>query len=223
MEHVDYVGCMLDTLMLAEAPAGACRSDGREKLPEQIDRGMNNSKVASVLQDIADMLEMKGEITFKVRAYQRAARSLEGLPVGVEQLLEQGSLREVAGIGEALENPNVDVLAHPSCRLLGERDAVAVDWEVVFQAALLTDTALEINAMPVRLDLRDIHVLRAKEIGVKLAIDTDSHSPDQLKYMRFGVSVARRGWCEAEHILNTKPLEEVRGFLKRRGSGLDRK
>jgi len=115
----------------------------------------------------------------------------------------------------AIKNPHVDVLAHPTCRLLGDREPIMVDLEAIFRAAAETNTALEINAMPNRLDLKDIHVLRAKALGVKLIIDTDAHSTSHLDLIRFGIGVARRGWCEAKHILNTRPLEEVEAFLKR--------
>jgi DNA polymerase (family 10) len=108
---------------------------------------------------------------------------------------------------KALENPHVDVLAHPTCRILGEREPVSIDLEELFRAALRTDTALEINAMPERMDLRDIHVLRARELGVKLIIGTDAHSIAQLDLVRFGVGIARRGWCRAEDILNTRPAQ----------------
>ncbi len=109
----------------------------------------------------------------------------------------------------AIENPNVDVLAHPSCRLLPDREPVAVDIEAVFQTAARTNTMLEINGMPSRLDLKDIHAYRARELGVKLVINTDAHNAEHLEFMRFGVGVARRGWCEAQDILNTKSLKEV--------------
>lgn len=114
----------------------------------------------------------------------------------------------------AIENPHVDVIAHPTCRLIGEREPAAVDLEAVFRAAAKHNKALEINAMPDRLDLKDIHIYRARELGVKLVIGTDAHRPSQLGFMRFGVGIARRGWCQPEHILNTKPLEEMLAFLR---------
>jgi DNA polymerase (family X) len=114
----------------------------------------------------------------------------------------------------ALENPHIDILAHPTCRLIGEREPIEVDLEEVFKAAVRTNTALEINAMPERLDLKDIHVLRAKELGVKLVICTDAHRTGHLELIRFGVGVARRGWCEARYILNTRSLSEVEAFFK---------
>ncbi len=113
----------------------------------------------------------------------------------------------------AIENPNVDILAHPTCRLLSDREPVVVDMEAIFQTAVRTDTMLEINAMPSRLDLKDIHAHRARELGVKLVINTDAHSTDHLKFMRFGVGVARRGWCQAQEVLNARPLPEVIAYL----------
>ncbi len=115
----------------------------------------------------------------------------------------------------ALENPHVDILAHPTCRLLGEREPVRIDLEAVFKKVVEKGKALEINAMPTRLDLKDIHIYRARELGAKLLIGTDAHSPEQLDHMRFGVGLARRGWCQARDIINTWPLEEVKAFFKR--------
>jgi len=132
---------------------------------------------------------------------------------GLNQSQEQMTKRLIG----AMENPSVDVLAHPTCRLLPEREPVAVDMEAVFRAAARTKTMLEINAMPSRLDLKDIHAYRARELGVKLVINTDAHGTEHLGFMRFGVGVARRGWCQAQDILNTRPLAEVTAYLKSRG------
>ena len=88
--------------------------------------------------------------------------------------------------------------------------------EEIFRTALRTDTALEINAMPDRLDLKDIHAFRARELGVNMVIGTDAHSADNMDLMRYGVGVARRGWCTKDNILNTKKVQEVEAFLKRR-------
>jgi DNA polymerase (family 10) len=76
---------------------------------------------------------------------------------------------------------------------------------------------MEISAMPDRLDLKDIHAFRARELGVKLAIGTDAHSIGHLDLMRFGIGVARRAWCEPHHILNTLPIAKLLGFLNRKG------
>jgi len=126
---------------------------------------------------------------------------------------EQGKMTE--RVLRAIGNPHVDVLAHPTCRLLGERRPVMVDMEAVFRAAAETGTALEINAMPSRLDLKDTHASRARELGVKLVISTDAHNASQFDLIRFGVGVARRGWCEPHHILNAGSLQQVEAFLRR--------
>lgn len=117
----------------------------------------------------------------------------------------------------AIENPNVDVIAHPTSRLLPDREPVAVDMEAVFHAAAKNNTILEINAMPNRLDLKDIHAYRARELGIKLVIDTDAHRTDHLRLMRFGIGVARRGWCQPPDIFNTRPVHEVLAYLASRG------
>lgn len=116
---------------------------------------------------------------------------------------------------KAIENPHVDVIAHPTGRLLGEREPFAVNLEAVFKAAAKHHTALEINAMPTRLDLKDTHISQARAMGVKLVISTDAHQARHLDYMRFGVGTARRGWCRAEDILNTYSLNKFIAWLNR--------
>jgi DNA polymerase (family 10) len=127
--------------------------------------------------------------------------------------MSQGEGQKTKRIIKALENPNVDILAHPTCRLLPDREPIAVDMEAVFQAAIATNTILEINAMPSRLDLKDIHAYRARELGVKLIINTDAHSTDQLELMRFGIGVARRGWCQSQDIANSRHLNDFIALL----------
>ena len=139
---------------------------------------------------------------------------LDIVTAAVHSAMNQSEEQMTRRIIQAIENPNVDVLAHPTCRLLPGREPVAVDMEAVFRAAAKNNTALEINAMPSRLDLKDIHAYRARELGVKLVINTDAHSAEHLGFMRFGVGIARRGWCQPQDILNTRPLDEVKARLK---------
>ena len=139
---------------------------------------------------------------------------LDTVIAAVHSSMNQSQEQMTRRIIRAIENPNVDILAHPTCRLLPGREPVAVDMEAVFRAAAQTNTILEINGMPSRLDLKDIHAYRARELGVKLVINTDAHSAEHLEFMRFGIGVARRGWCQAQDILNTRPLEEVIAYLK---------
>jgi len=146
---------------------------------------------------------------------QELLEELDIVTAAVHSAMNQSQEQMTRRIIRAIENPDVDVLAHPTCRLLPGREPVAADMEAVFQAAVRTNTALEINAMPSRLDLKDIHAYRARELGVKLVINTDAHSTEHLEFMRFGVGIARRGWCQAQDILNTRPLEEVIAYLRK--------
>ncbi len=115
---------------------------------------------------------------------------------------------------KAIQNPHVNILAHPTGRLLGVRDAYEVNLDEILKVAKINKIALEINAFPERLDLNDINCRKAKEYGVMISINTDSHITNQLDYMALGVSVARRGWLEPENIINTKPIEQIIKFLK---------
>jgi DNA polymerase (family 10) len=115
----------------------------------------------------------------------------------------------------AMDNRYVSIIAHPTGRLIGERDAYAVDVERLIEAARDRGCALELNAQPDRLDLNDVHVQAAKAGAVRIAISTDAHAPAALDFMRFGVDQARRGWLEAGDVLNTRPLDRLRTLLKR--------
>ncbi len=114
----------------------------------------------------------------------------------------------------AMNNQHVSIIAHPTGRLIGEREPYAIDMERVIAAARDTGCHLEINAQPDRLDLNDMHVHAAKQAGVKLAISTDAHSTNSFDYVRFGVDQARRGWLEADDVINTRPLAGLRKILR---------
>lgn len=116
---------------------------------------------------------------------------------------------------KAIENPYVCFIGHPSGRLINERDACDLDWNKIFDALLANNKTIEINAQPSRLDLADDLVKVAVEKGVKLIINTDSHATDQLKLMKYGIDVARRGFCEAKNIINTFSYEEFVKLLKK--------
>jgi DNA polymerase (family 10) len=115
----------------------------------------------------------------------------------------------------ALENRYVSILAHPTGRLIGEREPYDIDMELVISAARKAGCYLEINAEPDRLDLNDLHAHAAKLAGVKLAVSTDAHSVDAFQCMRFGIDQARRAWLTASDVLNTRPLAELRKLLER--------
>lgn len=113
----------------------------------------------------------------------------------------------------AMENPYVNLIGHPSGRLLGRRDAMDLDWEAVFKAAARTGTALEVSASWQRLDLKDVHVRQAIEAGCRVCIDTDAHDTDQLDQLMLGIVTARRGWATAEDVVNTWPLAKLKKWI----------
>ncbi len=118
-------------------------------------------------------------------------------------------------IVRAMENPCVHVIGHPTGRLIGKRQPIDFDLDEVFAAAARTGTALEVNAFPDRLDLRDEHILWARRHGVRFAVDTDSHAPVHLPHMRFGVATAQRGWLTKDDVINAWPLARLRRFLRK--------
>jgi len=118
-------------------------------------------------------------------------------------------------VTKAMENEHVDFLAHPTCRLIGRREPFDLDMEQVIDVAKETNTFLEINAFPDRLDLNDLHARLGKEKGVKFVLGTDAHSLTHLDFMQYGVATARRGWLEKKDVLNTYSLKEIERFLLR--------
>ncbi len=115
----------------------------------------------------------------------------------------------------ACENPQVNIIGHPSARKIGKRPPVDVDWHELFRACAATGTALEINASPGRLDLASDHIKAARDAGVKFSIDTDAHAVGHLDFLRFGVGTAQRGWLTADDVINAWPLDRLRGFLRK--------
>ncbi|QIJ60963.1 DNA polymerase/3'-5' exonuclease PolX [Streptomyces sp. JB150] len=121
-------------------------------------------------------------------------------------------------IVRACENPHVNVIGHPTTRIIGKRPGIDADLDAVFAACARTGTALEINAHPDRLDLRDEDILRARRHGVRFAVDSDAHAVVHLPNLRYGVGTAQRGWLTADDVINTWPLTRLRRFL-RKGRG----
>jgi DNA polymerase (family 10) len=115
----------------------------------------------------------------------------------------------------ACENPRVNVIGHPTTRRIGRRPPVDVDFGALFRACARTGTALEINASPQRLDLPSDHIRAARDAGVRFAIDSDAHSVADLGNMCYGVGTAQRGWLTPDDVINTWPLDKLRGFLRK--------
>jgi DNA polymerase (family 10) len=114
----------------------------------------------------------------------------------------------------AIRNPHVDIIGHPTGRLIPDREGADLDMEAIFAAAAETGTALEISAHPMRLDLNDSYARRAAELGVLLSINTDAHEPDHLDLRFFGAAIARRGWVPPELVINTWEVEKLLNWLQ---------
>ena len=127
--------------------------------------------------------------------------------------LRQDRAAITARLLNAIRNPHVDIIGHPRGQLIPDREPADLDMDAVFIAARETDTALEINASPYRLDLDDVHARRAVEMGVRLAINTDSHTAADFDMLRFGVITARRGRVGPDHVINTWPVEQFIAWI----------
>jgi len=144
---------------------------------------------------------------------------LDMVLIAVHSLMDMDRSTMTDRVLKAMEHPGVDLLVHPTGRLLGRRDPYPIDVEAVLQVARDLDVAVEINANPHRLDLHDVHVHRARELGVPVAINTDAHSTNGLDNMDYGIDQGRRGWLGPDDVLNTRSLHEFRSWLARRDDG----
>jgi DNA polymerase (family 10) len=142
---------------------------------------------------------------------------LDIVTASIHSGLRQGREKITERLLKAIRNPHVDVIGHPTGRLLPDREPSDLDLEAVFAAAAESGVALEINANPSRLDLEDVQARRAVVMGIRLSINTDAHSDSDLELMHFGVATARRGWVEAEHVINCWSPSRLQKWLKSRG------
>jgi DNA polymerase (family X) len=129
--------------------------------------------------------------------------------------LRQPSEQATERLLRAIRNPHVDIIGHPTGRLIGSRAGAEIDLDAIGRAAAETGTLLEVNSGPDRLDLDAPSVRRALELGARITIDSDSHHPDNLAWIRLGVLTARRGWAEAKDVANTWDVEQLMEWIKR--------
>jgi len=174
-----------------------------------IDKLNRNFKGFVILKGIEVDIRSDGKLDLPDAVLEK----LDTVVASVHTKFGQSEKEMTKRIIKAIENLNVDIIAHPTGRLIGKRDPCLVDMDKVMDAALANHKALELNAYPQRLDLNDIHCRKAKEKGVKLVISTDAHKELDLDFMFFGVATARRGWLQQEDVLNTLHLKKfVRYF-----------
>jgi DNA polymerase (family 10) len=139
---------------------------------------------------------------------------LDVVGVGVHSHFHQSRSEMTERLCRAMRNPHVDILFHPTGRVVLKRDPYDLDLDEVLRVARKTGTVLEIDAIPDRLDLKDVHVRKAIDAGVKLVIDSDAHATGHFGFLRYGVAQARRGWATAKDVLNTLPVERLLASLK---------
>src|SRR5689334_7169894 len=147
------------------------------------------------------------------RVARRAARHRQGLAHRPAETGRREAMTE--RIVRAIRHRHVHVLAHPTSRLLGKRAPIAVDLEGVIAVAASTGVVLEIDAQPERLDLDDVYARAARDAGAGLVISSDAHHVDELRYLRYGVDIARRAWCGPKHVANMLPLRALHARLRR--------
>ena len=140
---------------------------------------------------------------------------LDFVIAGVHSGLKMEKEKMTERIIKAMRNPNIDIISHPTGRLIQERDECQIDFDKILMVAKETGIILEINSSLDRLDLKDINIRKAKEAGVKMAINTDSHDKIHLGNIKYGIAQARRGWAEKEDIVNSQKLNNLLGYFKR--------
>lgn len=177
---------------------------------KEIDALNSKLKGFRILQATEVDIKGDGTIDFPDDVLEKLDLVVASIHSGFKQSAQQLTGRLVA----AMKNPYVSIIGHASGRLIGEREAYELDMEEVLKTARETGTALEINAYPLRLDLNDTFARRAKNMGIPIVISTDAHTIDQLDYMSYGVSIARRAWLEKRDVANTSGLNMLLKKLK---------
>ena len=178
-----------------------------DKLNERFSRTKGTFRI---LKGIEVDIRSNGQLDFE----DEILKGLDIVVAAVHTKFTQSQEEMTKRIIKAMENPHVDIFAHPTGRLIGRREAYQVDMDRLMDACKANGKALELNAYPERLDLSDLNCRKAKEKGIKIAISTDAHQDGHYDWISFGVSTARRGWIEPEDVINTLPLTKLLKWLK---------
>lgn len=218
-----------------EAMARAARELGREYIvitdharDLAMPRGLDEGRLKQQTQEIRELdreldgIRLLAGIEVNIRTdgsldlSDEALAELDVVGAAIHTHLDQPRAEMTERVLRAIENPHVDLLLHPLCRALGQRRAIELDFERVIEACVRTGTILEVDAQPERLDLPDALVRRALEAGARIAIDSDAHSVEELRFLEtYGVGLARRGWARPAQVVNTLPVVDMLTALKR--------
>ena len=177
---------------------------------KEIDRINKKLSGITILQGVEVNIKADGNLDMKNDVLKQLDVVVASIHSGFKNPKEKITSRMI----RAMENENVDIIAHPTGRLITKREAYEIDLNTIFEAAKKTNTIMEINSYPERMDLKDVHVRAAVKAGVKLVISTDAHNADQLHFIKLGIGTARRGWATKNDIINTRSLEGMLKLLK---------
>ena len=191
----------------------------------RIEHGLNERQLSQQRKEIDRLNEKFEKHNIKFRILQgaetnilndgsidikdEALKKLDYVIAGIHSSMKMDKERMTERIIKAMKNPNVNIISHPTGRILKRRDEYQVDFKKILKAAKEFKVILEINSSPDRLDLKDSNIRKAKNAGVKMIINTDAHHKNQLNLIKFGISQARRGWAEKKDTINTQPLEKL--------------
>jgi DNA polymerase (family 10) len=180
------------------------------KQAKEIDHVNRQVEGITVLQGVELNILKDGSLDVS----DEALKNLDVASAAIHSHFDMGKEEMTQRVQKAIENPNVDVLLHPTAREIQKREPIQLDLEKIMQTAKDNGAILDIDSYPDRLDLKDEHVKKAVEKGAKLSISSDSHSTTHLHYLELGVAQARRGWATAKDIVNTRSVEQFRKLLK---------
>lgn len=202
----------LDYIAITDHTKGLAMTGGSDekkllKQMEAIDKINRSIKGIRVLKGAEVNINKDGTLDIK----DEALKKLDVVGIAVHSHFNLPREEMTGRIIKAMRNPHADILFHPTGRVIQKREPYDVDMDAIIKTAGETGTALEIDAYPDRLDLKDEHIRKAVEAGAKLVIDSDAHSVNHIRFLDFGVAQARRGWAKKSDVLNTRPLKE---FLK---------
>jgi len=186
--------------------------DRIKKQLDEIDKLNEKLKGITVLKGTEVDIKPNGELDFPDSILEKLDVVVAAIHLGFKESKEQITNRIV----RAIKHPYVDIIAHPTGRVINQRDPYAVDLELVIEKTAEYKKALEINSYYDRLDLNDVNARKSASKGVLLAINTDAHKISELNMIRFGIAVARRGWLTKKNVLNTFPLQQLKKFLDRK-------
>ncbi len=195
--------------------AGGIDEKKLKKRQKEIERLNRKFEHAGIAFRILSAVEVDIKSDFSLDFDDEILKEIDVVIAAVHSKLNQDRRTMTDRIISAMENPNVDIIAHPTGRILGRREPYPLDMERVMEVARDTGTVLELNAHPDRLDLCDVHCKLAKDFGVSIAISSDAHDVTQMRdVIKYGVATARRGWLSASDVVNTRSIDNLLRILK---------